>query len=47
MDPNNPLLNPKNEEEWFSLFSKRPTYAYQGGFLVVENTKITVTKRLK
>ena len=47
MDPNQPLLNPKTEEEWFSLFSRRPTYAYQGGFLLVENTRVTVSKRQK
>ena len=47
MDPNNPLLNPKTEEEWYTLFSKIPTYAPQGGFMLVENTRITVTKREK
>ena len=45
MDPDQPLLNPKTEEEWFSLFSRRPTYAYQGAFMIVENTRVTVTKR--
>ena len=45
MDPNNPLLNPKTEEEWYTLFSKIPTYAPQGGFMLVENTRITVIKR--
>ena len=47
MDPSQPLLNPKTAEEWFSLFSKRPTYEYQGGVMLVENTRITVSKRQK
>ena len=45
MDPEQPLLNPKTEEEWFSLFSKRPTYVYLGSFMMVENTRVTVTQR--
>ena len=45
MDPEQPLLNPKTEEEWFSLFSKRPTYVKLGSFMIVENTRVTVTKR--
>ena len=47
MDPKYPLLNPKTEEEWFSLFSRRPTYAPQGAFMVLKNLRITVSEREK
>ena len=46
MDPDQPLLKPKTEEEWFSLFSRRPTYEFLGSFMMVENTRVTVTKRI-
>ena len=45
MDPEHPLLNPKTEEEWLSLFSRRPTTAFLGTFMIVENTRVTVTQR--
>ena len=45
MDPKNPLLIPSNEQEWFNLFSRRPTYEFQGGFMVVENCNIIVKER--
>jgi len=45
MDPRNPLLNPSNEEEWFNLFSRRPTYEFQGGFIIVKNCDIIVKER--
>ena len=47
MDPEHPLLNPKTEEEWLSLFSRRPTHAPQGGFMFVKNLRITVSEREK
>ena len=47
MDPEHPLLNPKTEEEWFSLFSRRPTYAPQGAFMVLKNLRISVSEREK
>ena len=45
VDPKNPLLNPKTEAEWFSLFSRRPTYELGGGLMLVENINIIVKER--
>ena len=45
VDPENPLLNPKTEAEWFSLFSRRPTYELGGGLMLVENINIIVKER--
>ena len=47
MDPEHPLLNPKTEEEWLSLFSRRPTHETQGAFMVVKNLRVTVSEREK
>ena len=45
VDKEKPLLNPKTETEWFSLFSRRPTYVLGGGLMLVENCNITVKER--
>ena len=45
VDKEKPLLNPKTENEWFRLFSRRPTYVLGGGLMLVENCNITVKER--
>ena len=45
VDKEKPLMNPKTENEWFSLFSRRPTYVLGGGLMLVENCNITVKER--
>ena len=44
-DPEKPLLTPKTENEWFSLFSRRPTYELGGGLMLVENINVIVKER--
>jgi len=45
VDPEKPLLIPKTENEWFSLFSRRPTYELGGGLMLVENINVIVKER--
>ena len=47
MDLEQPPLNPKTEEEWLTLFSRRPTHAPQGAFMFLNNRRITVSERRK
>jgi|ERR1719284_684572 len=45
MDPERPLLQPKTEQEWFDLYSRRPTYELGGGLMLVENINVIVKER--
>lgn len=45
-DPKNPMTNPQSPDEWWELFSKRPLHEFQGGFLLLKNIQITVSRRL-
>ena len=45
VDPEKPLLIPKTENEWLSLFSRRPTYELGGGLMLLENMNVIVKER--
>ena len=45
VDPERPLLQPKTEQEWFDLYSRRPTYELGGGLMLVENINVIVKER--
>ena len=45
MDPERPLSQPKTEQEWFDLYSRRPTYELGGGLMLVENINVIVKER--
>ena len=38
-------MSSKDEKEWFSLFSRRPTYELGGGLMLVENINVIVKER--
>lgn len=45
VDPERPLLQPETEQEWFDLYSRRPTYELGGGLMLVENINVIVKER--
>ena len=45
VDPENPLPKPKNETEWFDMFTQYPVHDRRGALLTIKERNIVVVPR--